>query len=87
VRQTCCCTLVDGWEAAPAFVMNRPVAALRLTVVLLDVPLPTRSVVVLLGHRAAAAFETNLPVLALLLTDPPRRAIAPSGGRRGLTPL
>ena len=30
--QTRCCTLVDGWDAARAFVMNRPVTALRATV-------------------------------------------------------
>jgi hypothetical protein len=71
--------LVDGWVAAPAFVMNRPVAALRLTVLEFDVPRPTRSVVVLPGQRPVVAFETNRPVDALLLIDPPRRAIAPSG--------
>lgn len=53
---------------------NRPVVADRVTLRRLLVPAPTRSVVVLVGHRAAEAFDTNRPVLADLFTE--RRAIA-----------
>lgn len=44
---------------------KRPVAAERVTVRLLLVPDPTRSVVVLLGQRAAADFGTKRPEAAL----------------------
>lgn len=68
---------------------NLPVVAERLTDRLFPVPAPTRSVVVLPGHRAVVAFETNRPVLALRLTlramvgppferDPPRTSHLPA---------
>ncbi len=59
--------LLRAWLAGT----NCPVAALRVTERLFDVPDPTRSVVVLLGHRAAAALLTNRPVPALRLTVRP----------------
>ena len=54
----------SGCQAVDAFT-NRPVVALRFIDRLLLVPRPTRSVVVRLGHREAAAPLTNRPVLAL----------------------
>jgi hypothetical protein len=50
---------------AVAPVTNRPELALRATARPLLVPEPTRSVVVLPGHRTTVARETNRPVLAL----------------------
>ena len=46
---------------------NRPVMVERWTVVLLDVPRPIRSVVVVLGLRRAVEAFTKRPVRALLL--------------------
>jgi hypothetical protein len=66
--------VVSGCRAAVAAVTNRPVLALRLTVWLLLVPRPTRSVVVVRGDRAAVRLLTNRPVPALrdTLREPPR---------------
>lgn len=47
---------------------NRPVMVERWTVVLLDVPRPIRSVVVVRGLRRAVGVFTKRPVRALLLT-------------------
>lgn len=47
---------------------NLPEMADRATVVELDVSLPTRSVVVVLGFPAAVDALTNLPLEVLLLT-------------------
>lgn len=47
---------------------NLPEMVDRETVVELDVPLPTVSVVVVLGLLAAVDVVTNLPLEALLLT-------------------
>ena len=52
-------------------VTNCPLEADRCTVVLLLVPDPTRSVVVLLGHLAAAALLTKRPDEAERLTERP----------------
>lgn len=52
-----------------ASVTNLPVEADRFTLRPFPVPLPTRSVVVVRGDRAAVAFVTKRPVLALRLTD------------------
>jgi hypothetical protein len=63
-----------GFRFAAASVTNCPVAAERFTAVVFEVPVPTRSVVVLLGQRAAAAAETKRPDPALLFTVLPMRA-------------
>ena len=52
-----------------AVVTNLPVLALRVTVLALPVPRPTRSVVVVLGDAFACLVVTNRPVRALRLTD------------------
>jgi hypothetical protein len=59
---------VPGFAAAFFAVTNSPVAAERWTVLELLVPVPTRSVVVLLGQRAAAALLTKRPDAADRLT-------------------
>ena len=60
---------------------NRPVMVERWTVVLLDVPRPIRSVVVVRGLRRAVEAFTKRPVRALLLAvrairQPPFWAVA-----------
>lgn len=57
-----------GLRFAAASVTKRPVDADRLTVRLLLVPLPTRSVVVFAGHLATVALLTKRPLPALRLT-------------------
>jgi hypothetical protein len=52
-----------------ASVTKRPLDADRLTAREFPVPDPTRSVVVLLGHRAAAALLTKRPDPAERFTD------------------
>lgn len=87
VRGYTCCVMVPLGSLLPRLSgTKRPVEAERVTVRLLPVPEPTRSVVVFPGHRAAAARETKRPLDALRLTE---RAIAapPSRftpGRRAL---
>ena len=60
----------SGLRRAAAAETKRPEAAERLTVVELLVPAPTRSVVVLPGHRATVAFETKRPDFDERETDP-----------------
>ncbi|WP_439427346.1 hypothetical protein [Micromonospora sp. LA-10] len=74
--------VVPGCRAAVAAVTNRPVLALRLTVRVLLVPRPTRSVVVVRGDRTAVLLRTNRPVLALRATvrEPPRAMMIISSG-------
>ena len=61
----------SGLPLAVLAVTNFPVDAERFTERALLVPLPTRSVVVLDGHLADVAFETNFPDFALRLTERP----------------
>lgn len=58
-----------GFRRAVASVPNRPVEAERFTLLLLLVPEPTRSVVVVRGDRFAVDLVTKRPVRALRLTD------------------
>lgn len=58
-----------GLRRPVASVTKRPVDAERVTVRLLLVPAPMRSVVVLPGQRAAVALLTNRPVDAERLAD------------------
>lgn len=64
INQTCWLIVPLGFRLPAAVVTNRPVEAERVTARVLLVPAPTRSVVVLPGHLATVALETNRPLIA-----------------------